>query len=407
MIVADQSEGEQGPLQRADVYKAGTLAATLTRHSDGVRFAYTSDYLSSGGDAVATTLPLTDQPVITPAGAVPPFFAGLLPEGRRLTALRRRVKTSADDELSLIVAVGLDTIGDVHIVREGVVPHSDDTSQLTLHDPATLRFHDLLDDTGLLDGVGLPGVQDKVSGKTIAVPVKHRGKDTILKLSPPEYPFLVENEAFFLTLAREAGMSVVDHSILVDRDGVTGLLVSRFDRQRGEEPCALPVEDGCQVQGLWPADKYNTSMASVVSSLAELCAAEAPALQHAFRQVAFAVLTGNGDLHAKNMSVLYRHGEWFLTPAYDLTSTLPYGDTSLALPVAGRERDISRPALLDFAEGVGLRRPSAEKVLDTLLDKTAGVEERIRDGALPFDTDRIRDTVAGIRQRRRLLTHGS
>ena len=405
--MTDQSEREPGPIQKADVYKSGVLAATLTRESDGVHFAYTSDYLAGGGDAVATTLPLTDQPVITPAGAVPAFFAGLLPEGRRLPALRRQVKTSADDELSLIVAVGLDTIGDVQVVRDGFVPARGDSSSPTVQDPATLRFQDLLADSGLVDGVGLPGVQDKVSGKTIAVPVKHRGKDTILKLSPPEYPFLVENEAFFLTLARETGMSVVDHSILVDRDGVTGLLVSRFDRQRGDEPFAVPVEDGCQVQGLWPADKYNTSMASVVSSLAGLCAAKAPALQNAFRQVAFAVLTGNGDLHAKNMSVLYRGGEWFITPAYDLTSTLPYGDTSLALSVGGRKRDISRPALLDFAEGVGLRRQSAQKVLDTLLEKTAGVEERIRDGALPFDTDRIRQTTASIRQRRRLLTHDS
>ncbi len=53
------------------------------------------------------------------AGALPPFFSGLLPAGRRLTALRSAVKTSADDELTLLLAVGADTIGDVQILPHG------------------------------------------------------------------------------------------------------------------------------------------------------------------------------------------------------------------------------------------------------------------------------------------------
>src|SRR4029077_10576223 len=88
----------------------------------GIEFAYQDDYLRSGRPPVATTLPLTDQPVVTSSGAVPPYFAGLLPEGRRLGALRRAVKTSADDELSLLLAVGADAIGDVQVVAAGVTP---------------------------------------------------------------------------------------------------------------------------------------------------------------------------------------------------------------------------------------------------------------------------------------------
>lgn len=107
---------------QADVFKAGVLAATLTRSPGGVEFGYRSEYLAAGGPAVATTLPLTEQPVVTVAGAVPAFFAGLLPEGRRLSSLRRAVKTSADDELSLLLAVGSDAIGDVQVVPAGQEP---------------------------------------------------------------------------------------------------------------------------------------------------------------------------------------------------------------------------------------------------------------------------------------------
>ena len=109
-------------VQRADVYKGGQLAATLTRIPDGVSFSYTAEWVKTAGRPVATTLPVTATPVVTAGGAVPAYFAGLLPEGRRLSALRRTVKTSADDELSLLLAIGSDPVGDVQVVPEGSAP---------------------------------------------------------------------------------------------------------------------------------------------------------------------------------------------------------------------------------------------------------------------------------------------
>lgn len=400
------------PVWQADVYKAGTLAARLTRTPSGVEFRYDDDYLDTELPAVATTLPRTSDVTLTPAGAVPPFFAGLLPEGRRLTALRQRIKTSADDELSLLVAVGQDTIGDVQVVRRGDTPQPAAALEQNLQNPRDISFAALLGDDIPLDGVGLPGVQDKVSGKTIAVPVLHKGKQTILKLSPPEHPHLVENEAYFLTLAKRAGLDCVDHSVIHDRDGMSGLIVSRFDRRtRGTPgshgalgtPGSLPVEDGCQVLNLWPADKYNTTMANVIRALAQLCSAELLAVQTAFRQVMFAILTGNGDLHAKNLSVLHTGEEWMLTPAYDLPSTLIYGDSSLALPIDGRRRDISRRRATEFAASLGLNQKLAERTIDDMLDATGDLEADLQAGILPFDSHRIADTVAALRNRRRLL----
>lgn len=68
---------------RADVYKAGKLAAHLTRTATGVEFAYTVDWLRNGGPPIATTLPVLPDAITTLGGAVPAYFAGLLPEGRR------------------------------------------------------------------------------------------------------------------------------------------------------------------------------------------------------------------------------------------------------------------------------------------------------------------------------------
>jgi serine/threonine-protein kinase HipA len=139
-------------VKSADVFKKGVLAARLHRNSDGVIFSYDESYLATSGPAVASTLPLTPEPRITPAGAVPPFFAGLLPEGRRLSALRRSVKTSADDELSLLVAAGNDTIGDVQILPSGQVPaDAAPPAQLT-GNFALVRFSTLELELGIRSG---------------------------------------------------------------------------------------------------------------------------------------------------------------------------------------------------------------------------------------------------------------
>lgn len=156
-------------VQVAHVLKDRTPAATLSRVDGGVQFSYTTAYLGSGDRPVATGLSLTDEPVRTASGAVPAFFANLLPEGRRLTALRRSVKTSADDELTLLLAVGSDPVGDVQVLAEPDAAVAGDTSEV--HGSfEELDFADLLATHGIGDPAALAGVQDKVSGRMLTVP---------------------------------------------------------------------------------------------------------------------------------------------------------------------------------------------------------------------------------------------
>lgn len=143
--------------------------------------------------------------MVTPAGALPPFFTGLLPEGRRLTALRQDVGTSADDEFSLLLAVGTNLIGDVTVVPQGTSP----APASPLIESEGFSFAALRSDLGMVDRVGLPGVQEKASGAMISLPATIGGVDAIVKLDPPECPHAVENEQHFLTLARGLRQPVV------------------------------------------------------------------------------------------------------------------------------------------------------------------------------------------------------
>jgi len=390
----------------ADVYKAGRLAARLRRTAGGVEFAYLPDYLDDGVP-VATTLPLTATPRLTPAGAVPPFFAGLLPEGRRLSSLRRAVKTSADDELSLLLAVGRDPIGDAQVAPAGEVPTAAEALVTVEGSFAEIRFADLLADAGIVDQVALPGVQEKVSARIISVPVGMADHRYILKLDPPEYPHVVVNEAYFLGVARASGMAVADTEVVYDATGRPGLLVRRFDRAVRADGTIKPLacEDACQLLDRWPGDKYNVSSEALTAVVAAVCAAGAVAVRDVFRQLCFAWATGNGDVHAKNISVIAGDdGEYRVAPAYDLPSTLPYGDRSLALSLAGKTKGLSRRRFLEFASTVGLTEKAATRVLDATLTATAGVIDELNSGVLPFDRPTIRATIRELKFRRQQLT---
>jgi len=395
-----------GPVDEVDVVKAGRPAATLHRTRDGVVFRYRDEYVRDAGRPIATSLPLDKAEALTPAGAVPPYFAGLLPEGRRLSALLRDLKVSADDELSLLAAIGSDTVGDVQIFPAGAAHRTADPV-VDFSPRRPLDFSALVGDLAPADRVGLAGVQDKVSGRMIAVPARRAGERFILKLNPPEFPHVVENEALMIATARQSGLATVDATLVRDRHGAPGLLVTRFDRvPRGDgEVDARAVEDGCQVLGRWPADKYSVSSEDLAHALIRLCAARPVAARDVFRQFAFAVMTGNGDLHAKNISVLASpDGEWRIAPAYDLPSTALYGDSTLALRLGGKRTVISRRILLDFAESLGLRRPAAAKWLDQIIVGTTGLIERLEAGAVPLPAERLRRGIRELSHRRRLLT---
>ncbi|HYD09234.1 MAG TPA: HipA domain-containing protein [Acidimicrobiales bacterium] len=382
-------------VERAIVYKGDVAAASLVRIQDEIVFTYDRSYLEHGGPAVATTLPRSELDVTTRGGAVPPFFAGLLPEGRRLTALVNAVKTSADDELSLLLAVGGDAIGDVRIVPEGRSADAQQTA-VDIDDVSKLRFEDIVHD---VDRAALPGVQRKVSARMITLPTT-TGRH-ILKVDPPEYAHLSENEAFFLRAARRCGLAAADAEVVHDRTGATGLLVTRFDRtETGER---LAQEDACQLLARYPSAKYNVTSEDVIGAVRDVASAGPVAARDVLRQIVFAYLTCNGDAHAKNFSVVQVDGEWFVSPAYDVPSTYPYGDATMALPINGKKReDIGRDDVLELGRAGGLPDRATLRTIDDLVDR---VDEWLGDlDTLPFDertTHKWRRSVAYRRARLR------
>ena len=382
---------------RARVLKGDELAGWLTRPSEGdtVEFRYDADYLAGDGRAVATTLPLRSQPFRAESGAVPAFFAGLLPEGRRLDALVAAVKTSPDDEFSLLVAAAGDCIGDIRVLPadfEGdpaaALPGGGGEPVL-LPSPADVCFHELFDravtpDQPITD-TSVAGVQDKLSSKMISLPVRRASREALFKLTPPGLPLLVENEAFFMRLAGQCGLEVAKTEIISDRDGHSALLVERFDRQQSKAGLVrIAQEDSVQMAGRWPSAKYRMSSREVFESVLGSTPARLAAALQLLRLFAFSYLIGNGDLHGKNVSAYAPDPDvWQLTPAYDLVSTLPYGDRRMALHLDGRDDRLRGSTFVDFAGRLGVREPATRRLLAELTDRA----EPLLDGVTQIGLD--------------------
>ncbi|HJS46568.1 MAG TPA: HipA domain-containing protein, partial [Gemmatimonadales bacterium] len=108
------------------------------------------------------------------------------------------------------------------------------------------------------------------------------------------------------------------------------------------------------------------------------------------RRLAFAVLTGNADAHAKNWSLRYDDPRQpSLAPAYDLVGTVAFlPDTALALSLGGArtmpEVDLGRFAR--FAARVGLPRAAVEEqVVATIRRLRTAWREHPAVGTLPAD----------------------
>ncbi|NUS43456.1 MAG: type II toxin-antitoxin system HipA family toxin [Mycobacteriaceae bacterium] len=398
----------------ADVYKAGRPAGHLRRDRDDVLFIYAESFLDDPTTApVAFSLPKATAAFRSTGGSVPTFFAGLLPEGLRLTAITSAARTSEDDHFSILLAVGSDTIGDVQVVPAGTVL-TDPPPLLDKTDTTDVDFDALFaratsthaDD---LDRTALPGVQVKVSAQMISTPIAGADGPSILKLNPPDYPFLVENENFFLDMAHACGIRVPDHHMATDRNGRTALFVDRFDRviERGRTR-RLAQEDACQVLDRYPSAKYRISLQEAVSGLAaavtEGRGSRPAATLQMLEIAAFSYLIGNGDLHGKNLSIRQNSdGTWEATPAYDLLCTQPYLSwrDPMALPLYGRDGKLGHRWWAEAAVRLGVGQRAINRSLERITDAAEPWIDRV--STIGFDDKTTSHMVTMIAERRKEL----
>lgn len=203
-------------------------------------------------------------------------------------------------------------------------------------------------------------------------------------------------EHAMLVLARACGIQSAE-SRIIEAGGRDVLLVRRFDREKAYEGylrsrmisglTLLRSEDTHQNREHWSyvlmAEELRRVSATPKEDAAEL-----------FRRMVFNALISNIDDHPRNHAVIAKEKEWKLSPAYDLTPSMPVSleRRDLALSCGDWGRYAHAENMLSQSQRFYLGREQAEAIIATMekqIDATWYKTAR-RAGVSETDCDTIR-----------------
>ena len=214
--------------------------------------------------------------------------------------------------------------------------------------------------TALLQHIAIARIGDQ----GWAYPHGNAASTHIIKPGISRYAAQAFNEHLCLRSLRIVGIAAASTEF-TDFDGVSALVVERYDRLRRSDGAVLRLhqEDLCQALSVWPDRKYATDGGPSATQIAGLLAREAT--QHDVDRFTDTViaqyLLGAPDAHAKNYSVILNGAEATLAPIYDVASALPYDpatgtDTArVAMPIGGRAKfgEVTLHHVAKFARSQG------------------------------------------------------
>ena len=374
---------------RLDVFLLGRRAGTLDYSSRGneMRFAYDPAYAADpAAPALSFSLPVRTEPYGT--GQTTEFFANLLPPEVVRKKLGPVLHLSRHNLFGFLEALGADCAGAISIRKPGdPVPGSDEERLLELDDARAAEVLGSLSRrplyAGGVDGYRISGsgAQDKlvarIVGGRIVLPLFGTPSTHLLKPPLRDYPDSVFNEWFAMSLAGRAGLPTAKCGIL-DVGGIPCYWTERFDRtqNRSGRVLRLHQEDFCQALGADGERKYESEGGPSVSDSVSLLRSMRLGIRQELRfldAVAFHVMIGNADAHAKNFAVLYRGNKAELAPVYDAVSTMVYTTLSREAAMSiGGQKGIDRIGRGDFermARDLGIAPALVLRRVDALAAK--------------------------------------
>lgn len=225
------------------------------------------------------------------------------------------------------------------------------------------------------------------------------GGQYILKPIPPTNQIVEpeqapENEHLTMQIASQVfDIKTAANALIYFKDGTPAYITRRFDVK--PDGSKYLQEDMAQISGRSRQTrgenfKYEGSYEEIGQLIRKYVAAFPPALESFFKLVLFNYLFSNGDAHLKNFSLIQSDmGDYTLTPAYDLMSTVLHTptETDLALELYKGDMDgafyrsygfFGQPAFRNFAERIGLIPNRSMRILTQLLTRQEKAMELIQ-----------------------------
>ncbi|WP_067974328.1 type II toxin-antitoxin system HipA family toxin [Mycolicibacter icosiumassiliensis] len=411
------------------VYLDGTLIGAATQSSHGsLNFSYDSEYIVTG-DPTPLSLSL---PILSDRHrdkAVRAYLEGLLPdsEGAR-QRWAREYHVSTNNPFALLAHVGRDAAGAVQILPPEADPSD---ARARTGDMEWLSNNDFVDlvqdlathqsdwDPGRFGGRwSLAGAQPKIalfrepeSGR-FGIPRDSTPTTVIVKPAIARYAQHHINEALCQRAAREAGLLAAESEVLEAGD-VEVLISTRYDRRHDRTGWhRVHQEDMCQALSVHPSLKYQSDGGPAVGDIADLLGRlpiedrEVNA-ERVFKALAYHVLIGGTDAHAKNYSLVLIGSRAQVSPLYDAASAAAYDQherlqSSMKIGDHWTMLDVTNSDWRKVGRRLGIPGEQAVALVDELRDQLPGAFERAA-ASLPIAvrstaehmTERIIDHIAG------------
>ncbi len=229
--------------------------------------------------------------------------------------------------------------------------------------------------------------------------------DVVLKIEPPEYTGLLDLEALCLEIHREAGFEVpACHRY--DDGGLHFLAVERFDRVDG---MPIPMESLFSVIATGNhrfrenGDIMLDELGDILERLGQVATLGKDTGEQLYRRFLMALLTGNGDLHLDNISLLGGLPDCRLAPVYDPAPmrAWPRHDLVSAIPFDPHGHADHGAFFVALGKSFGLKTDTVNQCISAALKATLSYGERV------MDLDRVpvqqRNQLTAIAQQERLL----
>lgn len=336
--------------------------------------------------------------------------------GRRAGALPGPIRDAGPDAWGRYVAEyrrgagkleELDLLVQAHGDRVGALAFSASPTQYAMAEPPRVTLKELeAAARGVQEGTPLPPhlIDALVHGTSIGgarpkATVHLDGREWIAKFSSTTDQYrIVRWEAASLTLAQAAGIRVPKHR-LEQVNGRDVLLVERFDRQGSGKKLRRHLM--LTALSLLDLDDTEAALASypALSEILLRHAQDATAdRKELFQRMAFNILIGNEDDHAKNHSCFWDGQRLRLTPAYDMLPQRRSGMEGRQAMVVGTlgqgGRESTLLNALSSAARFGLDADEAVAIANHVLRVVKDQwEQRFRDVRVPVrEIDSLRGT---------------
>ena len=423
-------------INRLNIWMNGEYVGYWTKKSGVEELYYDNTWVENeSGRPLSLSLPFTPGNQKIRGDNVKFYFDNLLPDSTDIRErLAQKFNSNSTSPFDLLVQLGKDCAGSIQLLAPDEDPIN--IENITFRTLTETNVADILRRTvsanpmGQNDAYGdlrisLAGAQEKTAllwhnGRWCepegSTPTTHIFKLPLglignMKADMSES---VENEWLCSKIVAAFGLPVARCDLATFEDQKV-LIVKRFDRKYAANKnwiIRLPQEDFCQAKAISPLYKYQKDGGpGIADCIKILDGASEPAMdrQTFFKaQIIFWLLFAT-DGHSKNFSIRHLSRDAYeLTPLYDILSIHPLiGPKNNQIPVQRAKmamairasknyyliQKIQRRHFISQARAVGISETDVNDMIDTIVDATEAIAQKIYDMLPDSFPQRLADTV--------------